>query len=136
MVLKTMQYLSITVGVELVQINITFPTSNDAVLQLVQNALESNPGIFFCSVNSLAVVTLSISISLPLSLLVVLVQKFIVFLSEISIDVLPGITFATFDHISSSPAVMLPLKRIIALCRQHNVSTLIDGIFSRCLHSY
>lgn len=38
-----------------------------------------------------------------------------------------NIRLAVVDYITSSSAVKLPIKKIIQVCRQHNVAVLIDG---------
>lgn len=42
-----------------------------------------------------------------------------------------SIRFATFSHITSTPAIVLPVDQLIALCRKHNITVLIDG--AHCL---
>jgi len=37
------------------------------------------------------------------------------------------IRFASFSHISSVPALLLPVKELIDLCRENNILVLIDG---------
>jgi isopenicillin-N epimerase len=37
------------------------------------------------------------------------------------------IRLAFFDHVSSKPAVLLPVKELCALCRKHGVPSLVDG---------
>ncbi len=37
------------------------------------------------------------------------------------------IRLAFFDHVSSKPAVLFPVKELCALCREHGVPSLVDG---------
>ena len=39
----------------------------------------------------------------------------------------PRIVFALLDHITSTPAVLLPVARLCALCRERGVTTMVDG---------
>ena len=41
-----------------------------------------------------------------------------------------AVRLAVIDHISSNTALLLPIERIIALCREHGVLTIIDGAHS------
>jgi selenocysteine lyase/cysteine desulfurase len=43
------------------------------------------------------------------------------------LDLYPDIKFATIDHISSTPAVILPVKSIINIMRNRGIITFIDG---------
>jgi selenocysteine lyase/cysteine desulfurase len=38
-----------------------------------------------------------------------------------------NIKLAIFDHISSKPTITYPVQRMCALCRLHNIPTLVDG---------
>ena len=35
--------------------------------------------------------------------------------------------FVTADYISCRPAVLLPVKELISVCRRHNVMVFVDG---------
>ncbi|XP_060085061.1 uncharacterized protein LOC132564424 [Ylistrum balloti] len=39
----------------------------------------------------------------------------------------PHVRLAVIDHITSSTAVVMPIKKIIKLCREHDVMSMIDG---------
>lgn len=39
----------------------------------------------------------------------------------------PNIKIAVIDHITSPTAIVMPIHRLIALCREHNVLSMIDG---------
>ena len=39
----------------------------------------------------------------------------------------PSIRLATFSHITSIPAIILPIKELVALCHRRNVKVMIDG---------
>ena len=39
----------------------------------------------------------------------------------------PAIRIASFSHITSVPAIILPVKQLTRLCKQHGVLVLIDG---------
>ena len=39
----------------------------------------------------------------------------------------PRVVFALFDHITSCPAVLLPVARLCAACRARGVRTMVDG---------
>jgi len=39
----------------------------------------------------------------------------------------PDIVFASFDHIVSVPAIILPVKELVQVCRSKGVSVMIDG---------
>eukprot|EP00658_Telonema_sp_P-2_P013342 TRINITY_DN15055_c0_g1_i2.p1 TRINITY_DN15055_c0_g1~~TRINITY_DN15055_c0_g1_i2.p1 ORF type:complete len:456 (-),score=97.58 TRINITY_DN15055_c0_g1_i2:239-1561(-) len=39
----------------------------------------------------------------------------------------PAVKLASFSHITSIPAIILPVKKLAALCKQHGVMVLIDG---------
>ncbi|XP_021365491.1 probable L-cysteine desulfhydrase, chloroplastic [Mizuhopecten yessoensis] len=39
----------------------------------------------------------------------------------------PNVRLAVIDHITSSTAVVMPIKKIIQVCREHNVMSMIDG---------
>lgn len=38
-----------------------------------------------------------------------------------------SVTIAEFSHITSSPAVLLPVRELVAVCRRRGIKTLIDG---------
>ncbi|XP_069131369.1 uncharacterized protein [Argopecten irradians] len=50
------------------------------------------------------------------------VQQYINFLDEH-----PDVKIAMIDHITSASALRLPIKKIIKVCRDHNVLSMIDG---------
>ena len=39
----------------------------------------------------------------------------------------PAVKLCAFDHISSKPSVLFPASSICALCRSHNIPTLVDA---------
>ena len=38
-----------------------------------------------------------------------------------------NIKMVIFDHITSASAVVMPIKKLAALCRKHNVLSVVDG---------
>jgi selenocysteine lyase/cysteine desulfurase len=47
----------------------------------------------------------------------------------------PSVKIASFSHISSIPAVILPVKRLAAACRERGVLVMIDGEAATLRHS-
>lgn len=43
------------------------------------------------------------------------------------LDTHPDVKFAIIDHITSPTAIVMPVKRLVSLCHEHNVVTLVDG---------
>jgi len=39
----------------------------------------------------------------------------------------PNVRYAVFDHISSLPAIIFPVKEMVDLCKEHNVISIVDG---------
>lgn len=46
---------------------------------------------------------------------------------HIQTNTLRTVKYAVFDHISSNTAFVYPLQQLIAICKQHNVLTIVDG---------
>ena len=49
---------------------------------------------------------------------------------------LARIRLAFFDHVSSKPSVLFPVKELCALCREHGVPSLVDGAHAPGLLSW
>jgi len=47
-----------------------------------------------------------------------------------ALDQNPEVKFAAFDHISSTPAIIFPIKQLVEECRKRNVLHIIDGAHS------
>jgi len=80
MVKKTVEYLKDSHGVNVVEVKLTFPISNEQIIAKVKEALETHK-----------------------------------------------VTLAIFSHITSIPAVILPVKPLIEMCKQSNALVFIDG---------
>ena len=48
-------------------------------------------------------------------------------LVENALEQSPHVKFAVFDHITSPTSLVLPVKRLVRICRKHSVRVLIDG---------
>jgi selenocysteine lyase/cysteine desulfurase len=81
MVKNTIYFLNKKYEQQYIQINITFPTNNEKIIETVRIALENNPDI----------------------------------------------KLATFSHITSIPAIILPIESLISLCHEKGVMVSIDG---------
>ena len=48
-------------------------------------------------------------------------------LVENALEQSPHVKFAVFDHITSPTSLVLPVKKLVRICRKYNVRVLIDG---------
>lgn len=85
MVVNTAHYLQHTFKINLHKIEIIFPTTLDAIYEIVEREIEK--------------------------------------LKKEGKRIKMGI----FSHITSVPSIVLPIQKIISLCRQNNILSLIDG---------
>lgn len=37
------------------------------------------------------------------------------------------VKLAIFDHIVSSPSLIMPVGRLVEICKQHNITSIVDG---------
>eukprot|EP01119_Soliformovum_irregulare_P003875 TRINITY_DN14921_c0_g1_i1.p1 TRINITY_DN14921_c0_g1~~TRINITY_DN14921_c0_g1_i1.p1 ORF type:complete len:406 (+),score=104.66 TRINITY_DN14921_c0_g1_i1:191-1408(+) len=81
MVKNVLSFMHDRQGEEVIQLNVTFPTSNQDIITLIKNGLETHTDVCLVSVS----------------------------------------------HITSHPAIILPVKDIANLCHSHEAMLLIDG---------
>ena len=83
MVKNTFSYLQGTFGDQMIVVNISFPTSADAIVAAVEEQLSTFPQ--------------------------------------------GSVKLASFSHITSVPSLILPVKRLAAVCHAHGTLVLVDG---------
>jgi selenocysteine lyase/cysteine desulfurase len=88
MVVHTLNYLKDTHNLQLKKVDLTFPLTSSAIVELVEKTILQ---VVNQTGNS---------------------QK---------------IRLAVFSHITSVPAVIMPVEKLIALCQKHNILVLLDG---------
>lgn len=70
----------------------------------------------------------TVQLSLPISSSDQIVSAFqAAFDAAVADGSLGRIRLAFFDHVSSKPAVLFPIKRLCKMCRKHGVPSLVDG---------
>jgi selenocysteine lyase/cysteine desulfurase len=89
MVVHTLTYLHDTFNVHLKKVDIQFPTSSSAIIQLVEQAILQ--------------------------------------IANGTAEKSHRIRVAVFSHITSVPAIILPVEKLIELCHKHNILVLLDG---------
>jgi hypothetical protein len=77
---------------------------------------------FVCTVRQELVELVELPVPLPLPS-----SDDIVNMVEDALAKTPNVRLAVFDHITSPTALLLPVKRLVDICHQHNVMVLIDG---------